>query len=656
MSFLKSCFKPCLGGSGSKERNFEKEPPPKDVAERSPIQADSTAVDSVGGSTYGGSTKGSFGADATAAVNSLNAANKQPGGTADKPAPSMRWADFLNKYRAGSVKVDQRPVDMPEDEAFLRAPIPQDEKERQLAVYKYGFSDQPLHNEGVPQDGSEPVQENLSLFRICNIARTQFQVNVALISLLDDECQYFKSESGMEAHGMKELTQLPRDISFCGHTILNKAPMVILDTTQDWRMVNNPLVAQPPHVRFYAGVPIVAPEGYALGTLCIIGLEPKTSFDGGAKLQELADLAMNEIRSLYERNMAEKQARMADALNNFPTPQQAHANAIAAHVSSALDLEEARLRMDQGFTPAQQQAVLKAGKNQGLKVVAKTGTLQTAGQGGANAGVSGEPEPDYDGDVCGPPAHHRLPAASDVLAPPIDRSAGAAASSPQGPTGPLPTPPTNAGNTSAQQQVSVDPNDPVAVAAAQVAQSANPYDLSTLLIAQTLNLDLVYLLALDDDHSGGIATRVVSAHGLNMNPVFDAGLHFRALRSRSGLLYVHPDPESAVAKEMGSYVSGMLVPVLQLAPPAQGGYVLAAFTRKRQQIFAAEDLKFLRDFGISLMKWLLQADARAIEEGLIPKDGQTQHQQQQAGGDERRTGTAGSAGLGLVKRDDGAVL
>lgn len=437
--------------------------------------------------------------------------------------------------------------------------------------------EQPLYRDGKPPEGVESDPQSETLFRIVNLARETFKVNVALISLLDDECQYFKSEVGLGSVGLGTLDSLPRDISFCGHTILNKAPMVILDCSKDWRMVNNPLVVNPPGVRFYAGVPIIAPEGYALGTLCLIDLEPRTEFHGAAKMQELSQLAMQEIRSLYDRNQEEKMQRMHNALSSFPAP--AYNNSTPAHVTNVLELEENRLKSQQNFTPTQQQAVLKAGRNQGLKVVAKTGDLQTAAaerqakqQATLTQAAPSAPATNGEHQLGRALGEDELPAILD-----LDH----------------------------------DQRDKSLSSSADAGISRNPYDLSVLLIAQTLNLDLVYLLALDEGNNGAATTRVVSSHGLATDPVFDAGLHGRALRSKSGLLYVHPDPDSEIAKEMGTYISGMLVPVLQVS--GGGGYVLAAFTKKKSQIFVAEDLKFLRDFGISLMKWLLAADAKELE-------------------------------------------
>ncbi|CCG82555.1 protein of unknown function [Taphrina deformans PYCC 5710] len=302
---------------------------------------------------------------------------------------------------------------------------------------------------------------------------------------------------------------------------------------------------------------------------------------------------MQEIRSLYEQNQQEKMTKMNDVLATFPQP--ANARTGSAHVASALELEEQRLKMRQDFTPEQQQAVFKAGRNQGLKVVAKTGDLNSAASERLAANAH---------DL----ATQVLPAPT-TLAPQgehmLGRPIGEGELETVRAVAPQQTLANKLPETSPTTLIQSGPLQP------QSATSQNPYDLSVLLIAQTLNLDLVYLLALDQNPNGGITTRVVSSHGLANDPVFDAGLHGRALRSKSGLLYVHPDPDSEIAKEMGTYISGMLVPVLQLS--GGGGYVLAAFTKEKSQIFVAEDLKFLRDFGISLMKWLLAADAKELE-------------------------------------------
>lgn len=106
--------------------------------------------------------------------------------------------------------------------------------------------------------------------RIVEFAAQEFAVPIALITLLDDDRQWFKA-----AIGMGTTCQTSRDISFCGHTILKSEIMVVEDALLDPRFADNPLVTGPPHIRFYAGAPLVLPSGYAMGSLCVIDTRPR---------------------------------------------------------------------------------------------------------------------------------------------------------------------------------------------------------------------------------------------------------------------------------------------------------------------------------------------------------------------------------------------
>jgi len=135
--------------------------------------------------------------------------------------------------------------------------------------------------------------------RITRTAQKMFGVQIALISLVDAERQWFKSKQGLAAE------QTPRDISFCGHAILGSEVFVVEDASLDPRFSDNPLVTQAPFIRFYAGVPVTGALGYKLGTLCIIDSKPRVfSADDDATLQDMASWVEAELSAGFYLNAA----------------------------------------------------------------------------------------------------------------------------------------------------------------------------------------------------------------------------------------------------------------------------------------------------------------------------------------------------------------
>ena len=132
--------------------------------------------------------------------------------------------------------------------------------------------------------------------RYTRIVKRILDVPIALVSLVDTDRQWFKSRAGLDA------TETSREISFCGHTILNDRPMIISDTFEDDRFADNPLVTSDPKIRFYAGAPIYAPSGQCLGTLCAIDRVPRQL--SVADIQALTDLAMMVNREIAFEQMA----------------------------------------------------------------------------------------------------------------------------------------------------------------------------------------------------------------------------------------------------------------------------------------------------------------------------------------------------------------
>jgi len=117
---------------------------------------------------------------------------------------------------------------------------------------------------------------------------------IALISLVDDRRQWFKSRVGL---GVSETS---REISFCTYTIAGDEIFEVPDTLQDPRFCNNPLVLGDPHIRFYAGTPLTSPDGYNLGTLCVIDRQPRRL---SAQQRETLERLGRQVIRLFEQHL-----------------------------------------------------------------------------------------------------------------------------------------------------------------------------------------------------------------------------------------------------------------------------------------------------------------------------------------------------------------
>lgn len=126
---------------------------------------------------------------------------------------------------------------------------------------------------------------------------------MALISLVDEDRQWFKSRVGID------VVETARSVSFCAHAIQKPELMIVPDTLSDRRFRDNPMVVGDPHVRFYAGAPLVTPEGEALGTLCVIDRMPRTLSDGQKEsLDALCRQALAQLE--LRRNLVELRAAL----------------------------------------------------------------------------------------------------------------------------------------------------------------------------------------------------------------------------------------------------------------------------------------------------------------------------------------------------------
>jgi diguanylate cyclase (GGDEF)-like protein len=170
----------------------------------------------------------------------------------------------------------------PAPEGAVAAALPPNEVARLAALGRYGILDTPAEQ---------------SFDDIVTVAAALCHVPIALISLVDEHRQWFKASSGLAGPA-----EIPRTVAFCAHAILEPDRILeVSDARLDPRFATNPLVLGDPHIRFYAGVPLVSPEGQAVGTLCVIDRVPRQLT--AAKQNALASLARQVVAQLELRHL-----------------------------------------------------------------------------------------------------------------------------------------------------------------------------------------------------------------------------------------------------------------------------------------------------------------------------------------------------------------
>jgi phosphoribosyl 1,2-cyclic phosphodiesterase/CheY-like chemotaxis protein len=164
---------------------------------------------------------------------------------------------------------------------WIRATVPDDEERRIASLRELKILD------------TEPEER---FDRITRLAAALFNVPMAVISLVDEDRQWFKSCLGLNAK------ETPRDAAFCAHVVYNREPMIVPDAFQDVRFADNPVVINEPRIRFYAGYPLMLDDGSCIGTLCLLDTRPRT-LEGPdlERLHDLADIALREILGLTTR-------------------------------------------------------------------------------------------------------------------------------------------------------------------------------------------------------------------------------------------------------------------------------------------------------------------------------------------------------------------
>ena len=178
-------------------------------------------------------------------------------------------------------------------------PLPEQESERLAKLRSYEILD------SLPEETYE---------RITRLTAKILDMPAAMISLVDGDRQWFKSQVGGHRN------DLPRELSFCAHTICQKGVFVVDDASTDPRFSDNPFVTHHPHLRFYAGAPLRASGGLNIGTLCVLDTRPRTLSDGDR--QSLADLAAIVMDALDTRLIIDRaetaERRFIDAVECLP--------------------------------------------------------------------------------------------------------------------------------------------------------------------------------------------------------------------------------------------------------------------------------------------------------------------------------------------------
>lgn len=129
--------------------------------------------------------------------------------------------------------------------------------------------------------------------RVTRMAKRMFGVEISLVTFIDENRQWFKSVQGLD------VSETPREISFCGHAINQDGLFIVPNAIEDERFADNPLVTAAPNIRFYAGYPLKLRQGVQLGTLCLIDSKPKTLNEEDRQLlSDLGAMIEQEIRSI----------------------------------------------------------------------------------------------------------------------------------------------------------------------------------------------------------------------------------------------------------------------------------------------------------------------------------------------------------------------
>ncbi len=193
------------------------------------------------------------------------------------------------------------------------APLPSNEAVRLHALQQYDILD---------------TETEAAFDGLTALAAYICQTPMAFISFMDADRQWLKSKIGLEA------TATPREVAFCAYTILQPhQPLIVPDSLEDERFVNNPLVVGTPHIRFYAGYPLVTPSEYAVGTLCVVDRVPRSLTS--EQIKALQTLSHQVVDQLEQRRNAARFKRTLIRQRQTITRLRAEHNLMSAILETA---------------------------------------------------------------------------------------------------------------------------------------------------------------------------------------------------------------------------------------------------------------------------------------------------------------------------------
>ncbi|OAV99709.1 hypothetical protein PTTG_25263 [Puccinia triticina 1-1 BBBD Race 1] len=406
----------------------------------------------------------------------------------------------------------------------------------------------------------ETLEQHPVLRKIVNECRQVFSTSLCLLSVLDDNRQVFLAASGLNELGLGEMRDIPKEISFCAHTILSgRKGFAVLDSHKDWRFEKGPLVTNY-GVRFYAGVPLMAPNldksqeseenTCPIGTLCILDFAPREKFsaDDRKRLVYLSEYARREIEKWFARKMEQK-------MENLTASQQTWCHELKLVSRSPirgdgpLDVSEVLTdnTSSQAVVPSSTQSIFR--RFNSISTVSTISTLASS--------------------------HKFLSAKSPM-------------------------------------KLGLGLFDDMDVALSP--KTRRVFDLATNLIGQTLDFSLVCLAAVvtTGGTNGSGRTMIISGYNIpSPVPVIDADLCLRALRApQGGLLYQNPtaeESEEAGLQPQGAgaptCASAMILSIGTEAYPNSGGFVLLGYTDDAKKVFGAEDVLFMNKFSQELSRY-----------------------------------------------------